>query len=913
MTTAAQTFAGAKTFSTGIITGTLKAGDVTYPNTHGSSGEVLSTSGTGSLIWKNPNAIYSVEATSTGNPFDLDPAQSNYSSLNVLTTNNLRIGNDALKNITNGIGNIAIGDGTMYNTSTGTANVGMGYKSMYSNTTGEYNTAVGSYTLYANSTGYANSSFGNVALVSNTTGNSNSAFGEGALRHNTGGRNNNAFGVNALKANTTGINNIAIGNAALNGNTIGVSNVAIGNQSLQSNISGNYNTVLGFQANVGSDGLSNATAIGYGAVVNASNKIQLGNASVTNVSTAGTITAGTITYPNTAGTNGYVLTTDGSGTASWATAGGGSLVPYTGATGAVNLGAYDLTVNGLTVGKGAGNISTNTATGVSALQYNNSSGVNNTANGYQALLSNTDGYGNTASGSSALFNNLTGVDNTAVGYYALLGNTTGSNNVGIGVIAGASTTTGGYNVSIGKEAMLSNNGNANVAVGAGSIDKITSGNYNVALGGFAGRNYGAGSSNNSSMNNSILIGYDTRPLVNNSSNEIVIGTGTVGNGENTTTIGGANTTATYLKGNVHVSNDITATGFKTSSGTSSEFLKADGTVDGTVYVPKNTTEISIGSDAGVSQGTNAIAIGVNAGKTNQQGVSVAIGTNAGETNQYNSAVAIGYLAGNLNQSTASVAVGSSAGNYSQGYASVAIGNSAGYLQQGLAAVAIGDGAGSEYQGNYSIAIGHKAGGVTAQSQAANSIILNASGTELNSANEGFFVNPIRSGSNGSGQYHLYYDVSSKEIKYSNQGILVASNNIKANTINTGSLIMTSDKRLKTNITSLPSSLDMIKKLNPVSYMKKDSISSTQYTHEEMGFIAQDLQKVIPMLVKEGTDKDKTLSVNYISLIPVLTKAMQEQQVQIEEKAKQTEELKKQLDRQQKEIDELKALIKAIKK
>jgi hypothetical protein len=119
--------------------------------------------------------------------------------------------------------------------------------------------------------------------------------------------------------------------------------------------------------------------------------------------------------------------------------------------------------------------------------------------------------------------------------------------------------------------------------------------------------------------------------------------------------------------------------------------------------------------------------------------------------------------------------------------------------------------------------------------------------------------------------------------------------------------------LKSNIEALPSSLNMIKKLNPVSYKKKDNIASTQYTHEEMGFIAQEIQKVMPMLVIEGSDKDKTLSVNYISLIPLLTKAIQEQQTQIEEKAKLTDELKKQFDRQQKEIDELRELIKSIKK
>jgi hypothetical protein len=125
--------------------------------------------------------------------------------------------------------------------------------------------------------------------------------------------------------------------------------------------------------------------------------------------------------------------------------------------------------------------------------------------------------------------------------------------------------------------------------------------------------------------------------------------------------------------------------------------------------------------------------------------------------------------------------------------------------------------------------------------------------------------------------------------------------------------MTSDRRLKADIKVLPTTLDIIKKLNPVSYKKKDSISSANYKHEEMGFIAQEIQKVLPMLVLEGTDKDKTLSVNYISLIPVLTKAIQEQQTQIEEKAKVTDELKKQLDRQQKEIDELRELIKGIKK
>lgn len=66
--------------------------------------------------------------------------------------------------------------------------------------------------------------------------------------------------------------------------------------------------------------MNNATAVGYGAQVTASNSIQLGNGSVTNVKTSGTLTAGAITYPNTVGTGGQVLTTDGSGSATWASA-----------------------------------------------------------------------------------------------------------------------------------------------------------------------------------------------------------------------------------------------------------------------------------------------------------------------------------------------------------------------------------------------------------------------------------------------------------------------------------------------------------------------------------------------------------------------------------------------------------------
>ena len=60
-----QTFAGVKTFASNMITnGTITAGTVTYPNSHGTANQVLTTSGTGTLTWVTPAAAgFTVEVT----------------------------------------------------------------------------------------------------------------------------------------------------------------------------------------------------------------------------------------------------------------------------------------------------------------------------------------------------------------------------------------------------------------------------------------------------------------------------------------------------------------------------------------------------------------------------------------------------------------------------------------------------------------------------------------------------------------------------------------------------------------------------------------------------------------------------------------------------------------------------------
>ena len=85
----------------------------------------------------------------------------------------------------------------------------------------------------------------------------------------------------------------------------------------------------------------------------------------------------------------------------------------------------------------------------------------------------------------------------------------------------------------------------------------------------------------------------------------------------------------------------------------------------------------------------------------------------------------------------------------------------------------------------------------------------------------------------------------------------------------------SDKRLKKNIKDIDYGLDTIMKLNPKEYdWKKDD-------RHDIGFIAQEVEKVIPEIVKDKKHFDKEIkTLDYEKLTAVLIKAVQEQQEQI---------------------------------
>ena len=220
--------------------GNLKAGSVTYPNTHGTNGQVLSTTGSGTLSW-----------TSIPTP-DLT---------NYVTTNTTQTITSAK----------TFSETTTFSKDLAVNGITVGRGGGNEST----NTAIGTAALTSNTTGNSNIAVGMNALLGNITGSYSTAIGLDALRRSTGGF-NTAFGAFALDKTTTGVNNTAIGPLAL-----------------EYNETGSLNTAIGFNAGVSSSykDLTNTTAIGNGARVTASNTIQLGNTSVTNVNTSGTITA----------------------------------------------------------------------------------------------------------------------------------------------------------------------------------------------------------------------------------------------------------------------------------------------------------------------------------------------------------------------------------------------------------------------------------------------------------------------------------------------------------------------------------------------------------------------------------------------------------------------------------------------
>jgi hypothetical protein len=515
--------------------------------------------------------------------------------------------------------------------------------------------------------------------------------------------------------------------------------------------------------------------------------------------------------------------------------------------------ATGIDVTGISVSDG---MSTNTLgtsnlrLGVNAGNSIASGGNYNTVVGDEAGTAITTGDQNVAVGFASALNTTTATNNTALGYYSLYANTTGTSNVAVGANALDANTTASNNTAVGKDALTANTTGANnVAVGAISLDANTTGAQNTAI----GRN---SLSANTTSDNNTAVGHSA--LAANTTAESNTAVGKDSLVSNTT---GPNNVAVgfgSLQGNTTgISNSAFGTYSLKDNTTGNYNTALGGDIPGGTYgsLSANTTgssNVAVGTAALRSNTTasNNTAVGYRALDLNTTGAgNTAIGQGAGDaitTASYNVAVGSGALSATCGNSN--VAVGVSSAISCTGAGNTAIGTNAGYgLTSGGNNTLLGADAGRT---------GSPGGNITTQSNL----------------------------------------------------LVLADENI-TNAYIQVDWTVASDARDKTDFTALDLGLDFVKDLQPVTYKwdkrsqygdktadDYDLTSQTpDGTHKEdwldIGFKAQEVEALEiaagynkdnkTNLVSSHSDDGKQMGLQYSKFVPILVKAIQEQNALIE--------------------------------
>lgn len=271
----------------------------------------------------------------------------------------------------------------------------------------------------------------------------------------------------------------------------------------------------------------------------------------------------------------------------------------------------DATINGLTIGKGTGNVSSNTVFGYQAGSGTPTYSDSNVFIGYQAGLLNTGGRENVFIGYQAGRNYTNAGDpienglNVFIGSLSGLNTTTGISNTFVGQKSGVNNTTGSYNNFIGVHAAHSfTSGDHNIVFGKsfdnGTASGIT-GDFNVIVGdgvggvsGAKSRNsifgYGSGGAMTASVSNS-MFGYRNGVTLSTGSNNTLLGYQSgynITTGSNNINIGSnvtvANSNITTGSNNIIIGNDVQA-----ASATASNQLNIGNLIFGTGLFGSGTT------------------------------------------------------------------------------------------------------------------------------------------------------------------------------------------------------------------------------------------------------------------------------------------------------------------------------------
>jgi hypothetical protein len=699
------------------------------------------------------------------------------------------------------------------------------------------NTAIGKTALQGAADGYNNTTMGIWTMKDNNGGYNNTSVGANALQNLSTGYDNTALGYYAMLNSTTGKFNTATGSYALSSNTgsgnTGSYNVANGYNAMLYNQTGSNNIGIGYYSLYTNRTGSNNTAIGNRADVasgDLTNATAIGNGAI--VSASNTIQVGnsSVTLVNTSGgiTAGATITANA------------GVFTNTSIYGIATF-TNDIIVNGVNIGIGNGRGISNTILGKDALS-SNTTGAGNVAFGQNSMYSNTTGSRNFAAGSNSMKSNTSGDDNVAFGNSSMYSNTTGIHNTAFGYNSLYFNTIGEGNIAFGYNSLYNNTtGSRNFAAGTSSMKSNTTGIDNVAFGNSSLYSNTTGASNFAVGNQSLY------------SNTTGYSNFAAGNGSlysNTTGI------------------DNFAAGYRSLySNTAGNSNFAAG--NGSLY--SNTTGSSnfaagYGSLYNNTTGVNNFAAGEQSLFSNTTG-----GNN----------VALGY--NSLYYNTIGF------NNFAAGYTSL-LRNTTGHDNFAFGYNSLL----SNTTGHDNFAFGY--GTLYSNTTGLNNIAIGANA--LTSNTTGSFNTAIGSGADVASGTLSNSTVIGNGANVSTSNTIVLGNSSIATLIcQVTSITSLSDRRDKANIANITEGIDFIKHLKPVTFTW-NTRDKAKVGIKSAGFIAQDLlalQKASSIganldLVSE--DNPEKLEARYGNLLPVMVKAIQEQQAIIEDQKKRLEALEK---------------------
>ncbi len=597
-----------------------------------------------------------------------------------------------------------------------------------------------------------------------------------------------------------------------------------------------------------------------------------------------------------------------------------------------------------------------------ALQ-DNTTGYSNIALGTSTLANNTTGYANMGIGTSSLLNNTTGRNNTAVGVSALSLNVSGLQNIAIGT-SSLYKTTASSNVGIGYQAGYNNtSGNNNIMIGNKAGYTNSTGVHNTYIGGYTGYSstgsnnvfigYQAGYNETSSDKLYIDNSNTSNPLIygNFATNKVGIN-GKLGVGtENpaglfdvygampgsrfsqieTTDIGGANDLF-QLKVQAGAPDNAQFMEFERGS-TVEARINTDGSAEFESASLKGKTSGSGNGNLIVQEGS----VGGHARITFKDNSGSDYWDQATITNGASSKMNFWYYDGASGANIMTIHGGDKRvgiGTTSPSQKFEVNGGSmmlkgTGSVYHNVQSTSSGGNSGMKFLtsagglGGY-IYYNNTSGDLRFFNQGNSDLVIEPDGTVgigTNSASGADLVIGTGTGANVKVGGLLLEDLGSSNlgldgdlIPHSNVLFDLGNNNVTQHWDDcvADDFINFSDRRLKKNINEISYGLEDVMKLKPMQYQYIEKISRDGNTR--FGLIAQDVEQVIPELIRdEDVDMDPKTgeiiriktefkAMNYIDLIPVLVKAIQEQQVVAEEKEDKIAALEAKLDK----IDDLDA-------